>query len=304
MPANVAWSSVVTCSGRVPRNPRVNVSKRPASVIFAPRFARSAATAGTGTITFGAASTLKIDTPTMPTNTIARLGTSDTIDLAGLPFVAGATAKIVSDVLTVTSGKQTVTMKVTAPDATLNVVKDAGTGTAVNTVLPTVGDEATLNTLLAQLAGSTTANTITIGAGFALDTDLNLINLGAGGSLTINGNGVNIDGGGKLRGLTVFSGNVSINRLGLIDMQAVGGAGGNAPNAGGGGAGLGAGLLVASGGTVTLTDVDFHNDTAVGGNGGSYVDDCFGAGGGRRIRWCGRPVNDQRQRRRRRWLWQ
>ena len=72
----------------------------------------------------------------MPTNTIAGLGTSDTIDLAGLPFVAGATAKIVSNVLTVTSGKQTVTLKVTAPDATLNVVKDAGTGTAVNTSFP------------------------------------------------------------------------------------------------------------------------------------------------------------------------
>ena len=92
--------------------------------------------AGTGTITFGTASTLKIDTLAMPTNTIAGLGTSDTIDLAGLPFVAGATAKIVSDVLTVTSGKQTVTLKVTAPDATLNVVKDAGTGTAVNTSFP------------------------------------------------------------------------------------------------------------------------------------------------------------------------
>lgn len=236
--------------------------------------------AGTGAITFGTASTLKIDTLAMPTNTIAGLGTSDTTDLAGLPFVAGATAKIVSDVLTVTSGKQTVTLKVTAPDATFNVVKDAGTGTAVNTVLPTVNDEATLNTELAQLAGSTTANTITIGETITLNTDLNLINLGAGGSLTINGNGVNIDGGGKFRGLTVYSGNVSINRLGLIDMQAVGGAGGNAPNAGGGGAGLGAGLLIASGGTVTLTDVDFRDDAAIGGIGGSYVDDGFGAGGG------------------------
>jgi len=63
-------------------------------------------------------------------------------------------------------------------------------------------------------------------------------------------------------------------------MRAIGGAGGDAPNPGGGGAGLGGGLLVAAGGNVTLESVDFASDKAVGGKGGSYVNNGFAGGGG------------------------
>ena len=150
------------------------------------------------------------------------------------------------------------------------------------TTLPfdTVTSEDQLNQDLAAIAGTSAAYTITFGSGFTLNTDLNLINLGAGGSLTINGGGFNMDGGGAWRGLTVYSGTVTINLLGLVNMTTVGGAGGDATNPGGGGAGLGAGLLIASGGSVTLNGVSFSGNKAIGGRGGSYINAGFSGGGG------------------------
>ena len=186
--------------------------------------------AGTGNIAFAGASTLRIDSLAGPANIITGFGTANTIDLAGLSFAAGATASITSNVLSVTSGGTTVKLNVTSPNATLNVAKDFGTGTAVTLMpLSAVTTEAQLNAILATLAGTTTANVITIGTSFTLNTDLNMINLGVGGSLTINGGGFTMNGAGTWRGLTVYSGAVTINSLALNNMKAQGGAGGTRP---------------------------------------------------------------------------
>jgi autotransporter-associated beta strand protein len=119
-----------------------------------------------------------------------------------------------------------------------------------------------------------------------LTSQLLAINLPSGASLTIegtNGSGgaqvQTINGANAYSGLFVYSGDVTIENLTLQDMKAQGGAGGLLA---GGGAGLGGGLFVAgtngSGGNdpsqavvpvVTLINVAFSGDSAVGGHGGS-----------------------------------
>ena len=127
-------------------------------------------------------------------------------------------------------------------------------------------------------AGSNTgANTIDIVGTISVTSALEAINLASGNSLTISGasNGT-LNGGGTQRGLFIYSGDVTIENLSIVNATAVGGAGG------GGGAGLGGGLFVAGSGDpdqavvpdVRLDNVVFGNDAAVGGNGGTS------AGGG------------------------
>ncbi|MDB5339501.1 MAG: hypothetical protein JWN70_5120 [Planctomycetaceae bacterium] len=101
-----------------------------------------------------------------------------------------------------------------------------------------------------------------------------------GGSLTIIGPGqenLTIGGGGAVRPFFILEGDVSISDLTIADGLARGGDGG--PGAGGG-AGLGGGLLIDGSigpTTVTLTNVTFDGNHAVGGNGGVGR---FGGGGG------------------------
>jgi autotransporter-associated beta strand protein len=157
----------------------------------------------------------------------------------------------------------------------------------------TVADEASLNQAIAGInSGGTdvlpnTAYTIDFNLPQAdahtlkLTSPLDAINLPGGSSLTINGldHGVadTIDGGGTERGLFVYGGNVSIENLTIANAQALGGAGGS--GGGGGGAGLGGGLFVASGASVTLTDVNFSGDRATGGAGGASGQGAGGGGG-------------------------
>ena len=220
--------------------------------------------AGSGNIAFNGNGELLIDTLATPTNKITGFGTNNGIDLAALPFVAGTTAVIKNNTLEVTSGGKIVTLDVELKDATLFAQKDASGGTFVSRFAPVVTNEVQLNTELTLLAGSTTADKITIGASFALTTPLQVINLGAGGALTIDGGGFTLNGQGAQRGLLVYSGIVTINNLALNNMAAIGGAGGSAANPGGGGAGLGGGLLVAAGGDVTLNNVSFAGDSTQG----------------------------------------
>ena len=241
--------------------------------------------AGTGNIGFGAVApggpaVLQIDTLAQPTNTITGLGTGDTIDLRALPFVSGATAKIADNKLTVTSGGQSVTLNVQSANAALNATPDGSGGTDVSLFFPVITNVRQLNADLASIAGTTTAQKFTIGASFVLTDPLLAVNLGAGGSLTINGGGFTLNGAQAQRGFIVYSGNVTINDLSLDNMRATGGAGGKAANPGGGGAGLGGGLLIASGGAVTLNNVNFSNDSAIGGAGGNYFNVGFAGGGG------------------------
>ncbi|HEV8679294.1 MAG TPA: Hint domain-containing protein [Stellaceae bacterium] len=65
--------------------------------------------AGTAQIDFatGGSEELKIDGPTMPTNTISGLGVGDHIDLAGIVFSSGTTATVSGGQLTVANGGST-----------------------------------------------------------------------------------------------------------------------------------------------------------------------------------------------------
>jgi autotransporter-associated beta strand protein len=135
--------------------------------------------------------------------------------------------------------------------------------------------------------GTNVNYTINLTANIDLTQALFGINLGSGSTLTINGNGYTIDGMGDQRGLFVYSGNVILENLAITDAVARGGNGGT--YGGGGGAGLGGGLFVAgtssgnpghAGASVTLDDVTFSGDKAIGGKGGTYVPGEAGMGGG------------------------
>ena len=113
------------------------------------------------------------------------------------------------------------------------------------------------------------------------DLAADLPELNSAANVVIVGNGHTLDGGGVHRGLMVFGGNVSVSGLTIADTLARGGdGGGNSLATGGGGAGLGGGLFVANGGTVTLSGVNFVNDQAVGGNGGDPSQSSHAGGGG------------------------
>lgn len=101
-----------------------------------------------------------------------------------------------------------------------------------------------------------------------------------GSAVQILGNGYTLQGDGETRGLMLFGANATIDNLTISDMVATGGSGGFGRSGGGGGAGLGGGLMVAGTSTVTLDDVNFVNDRAVGGAGGESGGTGSGSGGG------------------------
>ena len=127
-------------------------------------------------------------------------------------------------------------------------------------------------------AGIGNTYTITLGASITLSGDLPAINLDAGCTVSVLGGTHAIDGAGAFRGLLVFAGAVTLQDLTIQNAHAQGGNGGFAEEGGGGGAGLGGGLFVAgtnivngttlTGGSVTLRNVSFANDSATGGDGG------------------------------------
>ena len=166
----------------------------------------------------------------------------------------------------------------------------------------TIGSAADFNAALQRAAvggadaGAGNNYNFNLTGGFTLDRQLFAINLQggtAGGSVAnINGGGATIDGNNAFNGLFVYSGNVNVNDLTIANAVAQGGAGGG--NRGGGGAGLGGGLFVtgtnnadgsgnsiASGGNVTLTNVNFTGNAAQGGAGGGNPNPGdYGGGGG------------------------
>ncbi len=127
--------------------------------------------------------------------------------------------------------------------------------------------------------------TLTANATLTETSEIFAINLKGDDTLTIDGQGATLDGAGQGRGLFVYSGQVTIDNLTIANAVAKGGDGGY--GGGGGGAGLGGGLFVASdtahgaaSSQVTLNDVVFTNDGAVGGAGALSVDGGFYVGGG------------------------
>ena len=150
-----------------------------------------------------------------------------------------------------------------------------------------VSSESDLNNAIQEVDSPLFPNNfvIDITGPISLTSQLLAINLQSGSTLTIegtNGSGgaqvQTINGANAYNGFFVYSGDVTIENLTLQDMKAQGGGGGDQA---GGGAGLGGGLFVAgtngSGGNdpsqavvpvVTLINVAFNGDSAVGGHGG------------------------------------
>jgi autotransporter-associated beta strand protein len=151
-----------------------------------------------------------------------------------------------------------------------------------------VSSESDLNNAIQEVDSSPFPNNfvIDITGPITLSSQLLAINLQSGSTLTFegtNGSGgaqvQTIDGASAYNGFFVYSGDVTIEDLTLQNMKAKGGPGGALA---GGGAGLGGGLFVAgtngTGGNnpsqaivpdVTLINVAFSGDQAVGGHGGS-----------------------------------
>lgn len=103
--------------------------------------------------------------------------------------------------------------------------------------------------------------------------------------LQILGNGVvAIDGGDLNQIFFVFSGNCAIQNLTLVNGNCTGGSGGSSYSGnGGGGLGAGGAIFINSPAQVTLNNLDFENNTAQGGSGGTNLANMYydvGAGGG------------------------
>ena len=151
---------------------------------------------------------------------------------------------------------------------TLSVSDATGLSAAIYDI-----DLATQAGSIAASGGSSAAPQFTIDIRSNIDLaqlggDLKAFNLAGDASVTVNGNGHTLDGEQTYMGLFAYAGAVNVNDLTIANTRTVGGTGGLAPAAGGGGAGLGGGLFVAAGADVTLTDVIFSGDSATGGAGG------------------------------------
>jgi fibronectin-binding autotransporter adhesin len=130
----------------------------------------------------------------------------------------------------------------------------------------TVVDDASLRAALgAAIAGDSIvfASDITLSSNLAPITQ----------SITIQGNGHVLSGNDAYRGFFVQQGAVSVGNLAITHATAQGGSGGGN---GGGGMGAGGGLFVNSGAAVTLSNVQFDGNRAIGGSSGSG----FNSGGG------------------------
>jgi autotransporter-associated beta strand protein len=139
-------------------------------------------------------------------------------------------------------------------------------GTIIGTVAAT--DYASLLSDVQAANGETTPGTYTIEVSgtISLSGALPAIDLASGVSLDIVGlSNATLDGGNSEPGLFAYQGDVSIDDLIIRSATAQGGNG--AASGGGGGAGLGGGLFVGSHATVTLNNVGFNGDAAIGGNG-------------------------------------
>jgi uncharacterized protein with beta-barrel porin domain len=146
-----------------------------------------------------------------------------------------------------------------------------------------VSDGASLSAAIAQVDSNASASYVinfqnSIALTNAANNTLNAFNTTS--NVTVNGNGFTLNGGGVQRGFLAYTGTIAINNLKILDATAIGGAGGSATGPGGGGAGLGGALFVASGATVKVTNVTVQSNSAIGGAGGSTSGGNIGGGGG------------------------
>jgi hypothetical protein len=242
------------------------------------------------------------------TTQIQYLMPGDVIDLAGVtPANVGVSATSIQyKMANGTTGTIAVS---TVPFTGFQVTTDNNGGSLITGIIAsgtTVNTEAQLNAAIAAADAETSGSfTISLGGTITEGTDagdfsrygtafvadpLDLFGINLQPGVTLNFGsaqfaGGAIDGASLYRGLFVYAGNVTLQRLKIENTVAEGGAGGDG---GGGGAGLGGALFVAgtnaglsSGGTVTLGSyVTFTDNSAVGGAGGNYGFYDDGGGGG------------------------
>lgn len=94
------------------------------------------------------------------------------------------------------------------------------------------------------------------------------INAGTGNAVSIDGHGGTLSGGDTLTPVVIFSGAVTMSNLTIADGFGKGGEG-NIYGEGGGGAGLGGGLFIATSSVVTLNNVSLTGNSTQGGYRGS-----------------------------------
>jgi len=155
--------------------------------------------------------------------------------------------------------------------ATFNVTvaTDDGTGATANTLSWAINQANTL-------AGDdiiTLANNVRFTAAPRIPIDSNIVINGGGFSVSGDVNNNNTNDSGDVRPFFIKSGGITLSNLAITGGRA---QGGNGFGGGGGAAGMGGGLFI-SDGTVTLNKVNFTNNFAIGGNGGTGND---GGGGG------------------------
>ena len=149
----------------------------------------------------------------------------------------------------------------------------------------TINSEADLRT---ALTNAQSGDTISFNANITLTAgDLPAVQK----NVTILGNNFTLSGNNQFRGLfvaafqpgtgTLIPVAVSIQDLTVANALARGGEGGpSGSQPGGGGAGLGGALFVASGAEVTVSNLSLVNNSATGGGGGSNAAPYSGEGGG------------------------
>lgn len=120
---------------------------------------------------------------------------------------------------------------------------------------------------------------ITFTSDIVLSGDLPILQ---GTGTVIDGAGYRLDGADSYRGFLVYSGDVAISNLTFAHTVAIGGNGGTAHAAGGGGMGAGGALFIRGdlGASVTLRNVLLLDNAAHGGAGGQHVDGVVSGGGG------------------------
>jgi uncharacterized repeat protein (TIGR01451 family) len=164
-------------------------------------------------------------------------------------------------------------------------------GVSVNVTIANDEDDGDLSTgdisLREAIANAVDGNDITFDAGLSTIT-VDQGELVIDKNIQIVGNGaanLTIDGGSAQRLFFIDNATVTIQDLKIINGSAQGGHGGSADSAGSGGgaAGMGGAIFVNSSAALTVTGVEFEDNTATGGNGGSTALTGIwpiGAGGG------------------------
>ena len=143
----------------------------------------------------------------------------------------------------------------------------------------------------ALLQANATGGTISFDASLAGQTitvsSSNALLVSAAAPITIDGTGAPgliLSGAGASRVFFVQSGTLAINDLTIANGVAQGGTGGSGGGGGGGGMGAGGAIYAASGTNISVTNVSFNANSAIGGQGGANIpgnwSNAGGGGGG------------------------